>query len=96
MMYSFGGGSRAGGGGYPAGLNGDGTSASTGRNTAGQNQEATRGTGGRWQGGGGNSGSIIVKVDSSISVSYSGTSAYSQGSFKYYLLHSTGGFIRLN
>lgn len=96
QMYAFGGAARSGSYPYSFGTNGDGSVGNSGRNTAGQDGEARRGSGGRWQGGGGNSGSVIVKVDSSISVSFSGTSFYTHGSYRYYQIHSTGGFIRLN
>lgn len=97
LMYSYGGGSRAGASGYYAGLNGDGTSADTGRNTANYNHEPGQGSGGRWQGGGGNSGSIIIRAPYPESTAgWSGTTHVQHGNYRYYKITSSGGYVTIS
>lgn len=95
-MFAYGGGSRQGASPYSAGLNGDGTSSDTGRNTtAGVSGEPYRGSGGRWQGGGGNSGSILVRAPlANTAYSTSGTVIVATDSnYRYFTMASTGSAI---
>tara|TARA_R100000231_G_scaffold129959_1_gene101507 strand:+ start:693 stop:1532 length:840 start_codon:yes stop_codon:yes gene_type:complete len=97
-MFAYGGGSRSGSAPYSAGTNGDGTAADTGRNTtAGVSGEPYRGSGGRWQGGGGNSGSILIRIPVSHT-GYSKSTSYpdaTDSNYRYFTLQSTGHSLTL-
>ena len=97
-MFSYGGGSRQGTYPYTAGTNGDGTASSTGINTtAGVSSEPYRGSGGRWMGGGGNSGSILIKAP--IANTYTSTGGIiiaTDSNYRYFTLTGTGSTLTIN